>query len=586
MPTHTMKPSVVGLDEVINSQAAIPKETLKGLTSERLLHGRKFDAHTFPRSFIEDARNRFCYMFPGLSKAKKGVLVYNDENKQLLIDLGNAMADPAKINDNTRDSNIPAGYTYLGQFIDHDITFDPFSNINKIQNPEKTVNLRTPSFELDSVYGLGPVLNPYLYDSTSPGGAKLLLGTNTLPGKGGPTDDNLSPAQMIELKHWDVPRIATKTAIIGDPRNDENLFVSQLHHAFLRFHNKIVDKLEKDLDSKEQLFPQAKRIAIEHYQWIVLNDFLRTIAGPDVVDDVLLNKPKFFPVGPFAMPVEFSVGAYRFGHSMVRDTYHFNSNFINQGFENAFRFVRSGAPVPSTWVVDFNMFFKTGKDIIASGSNPVQSLFNMAKNIDTAIALPLEGLPSETSGSLMAVLAARNLVRGLAFRLPSGQAIASKMKIPPLKPEQLLANTTVNEVEILHRFKDRLLNNTPLWYYILKEAEILNAGQQLGPVGGRIIVETFYRILKDDKDSILNKTFTPTLPHKFDFGSKLIAGKSSSQVSKQFERPADDAVTSIVLGKKFNPSEKIKMSKKLKPVRNFTMVDLLNFAHVLEADPE
>jgi hypothetical protein len=495
------------------------------------------------------------------------------------------MADPSKVDD-TSDSNIPAGYTYLGQFLDHDITFDPFSNINKIQNPGKTINLRTPSFELDSLYGLGPVLNPYLYDSTSPGGAKLLLGHNTPSGAGGPTDNDLSSPQMIQLKRWDVPRVSTKTAIIGDPRNDENLIVSQLHHAFLRFHNKIVDKLVAEAAPKEELFLKAKRIAIQHYQWVVLNDFLKTIAGPSIVDDVVLNGLKFFTQKTFAMPVEFSIGAYRFGHSMVRDTYHFNLNFINSDFHHAFTFVRSNAPVPSNWIVDFNMLFKTGKEVSVQGSSPGQILFNMAKKIDSAIALRLEKLPGELEGSLMAVLAARNLVRGLAFRLPSGQAIAAKMGTPALTTEQLLSNASTNEKEILHRFNDRLLVNTPLWYYILKEAEILNAGQQLGPIGGRIIVETFYRILKDDKDSILNKRFTPTLPHKFNFDAKPIAGPSLSQGNNKFERPADNEVASTVLGKEFIPSKKVKMSKKSTPVKNFTIVDLLHFADVLEADPE
>jgi Animal haem peroxidase len=119
----------------------------------------------------------------------------------------------------------------------------------------------------------------------------------------------------------DVPRNSQRTALLGDPRNDENLVVSQLQRALLGFHNRVLDDVRDDLGptvTAQELFAEAQRTVRWHYQWLVIHEFLVTTVGADVVDDVLAHGPAHFRWRnhPYT-PVAFSVAANRFGHSQV-----------------------------------------------------------------------------------------------------------------------------------------------------------------------------------------------------------------------------------------------------------------------------
>jgi hypothetical protein len=500
------------LPEEIRRSIEALKPTLKRL------HGSKFSLAYFPGIVLRSpCADKFGYM-SAISTRSSTKLPFDARSRTLLTRLGELMADAGR--ETSPDSPIPAGFTYVGQFVDHDITLDVSSSLDVETDANTIHNMRSPSLDLDSVYGRGPAMDPFLYafpTSGNPTAIKLQLGTNLPSGDGGPGGSG-GFGGMVAQTDFDVPRMntAAKTAIIGDPRNDENLIVVQFHHAMLRFHNAIVDKLVADGFTGD-IFVEAKRIATHHYQWAVVNDFLERICGKPAVSAAQTSVTA--AVGSaFRMPVEFAVAAYRFGHSQIRDTYWLNFNFVNATLGEVFAFNRNpNLPVRSNWVVDFNAFFDT------SVSVPVN---NKARKIDSVLANGLESLPGFSG--MMALLAARNLLRGLALGLPSGQGMAQQFGITPMTTAQLVSGLPTDEVAILRSENGLLLQKTPLWYYVLREAAVLANGDRLGPVGARIVAETFIRILKRDADSYLRAStpFSPTLPGriagKFTFADIMI----------------------------------------------------------------
>lgn len=225
--------------------------------------------------------------------------------------------------------------------------------------------------------------------------------------------------------------------------------------------------------------------------------------------------------------------AGRFVHSQVRERYWLNFIFINQPMVDVFNFIRKpNLPVRSNWVIDFNAFFDTGVLV------PVN---NRARKFDTVLAHALESLPG--FAGLLAVLAKRNLRRGAAMGLPSGQGMATQFGVPALTPAQLTQGLPANEVAVLTAAANLLLGKTPLWYYVLREAAVLHAGNQLGPVGGRIVAETFVRMLKRDAGSFMNVAgFVPSLPSAvagdFSFADLVnFAGVTQPNFHAAWQRP-------------------------------------------------
>lgn len=400
---------------------------------------------------------------------------------------------------------IPAGYTYLGQFVDHDITFDKTEGFPlDVLEPELIRQARTPSLDLDSLYGMGPELQPELYEEgVPPDQARFRLG----------------PTRSVKVGETQLPSLALdlprqgKIAVIGDPRNDENVAVAQLHRAFLQFHNRVLDEVLAGRIAASiagSPFAQARQIVRWHYQWVVLRDLLEhRLVKPDFLQSVLRNGRRFFrweahPTNRPFMPIEFSVAAYRVGHSMVRQSYHFNRVF-NFADENPatlhlmFRTThREDAPIPTSWVIDWGRFFKLD-------SQPP----NPSRKLDTRITRPLRLLPDFTGGQDgPQSLAKRNLLRGSRLGLPSGQAVADRLGIPPLTPAQLSTGKTGDAAATAG-----LVEETPLWFYILKEAEMLEAGVHLGPVGSTLLAEVFVGLLEGDPESFLHADprWTPTL---------------------------------------------------------------------------
>jgi hypothetical protein len=527
----------------------------------------------FARDKPVDLR-RFDFLFLNLQDDDKNLLPVSRETRDALVDLGEAMAEPfvepSEVGgpndpfdrDPERDAKFSAAFTYFGQFVDHDITLD--QNAQPGSTPpiqpdleplllevirEETKNMRTGVLELDSVYGRPAPKDPQdtrkmligkvakLEDPPFPEEKPLLRPPETGPKKADENDLPREPRNEGDFLH-------DRAALIGDPRNDENTIIAQLHVAFLRAHNRLVDEA-----APPNRFRKAKRRLRRHYQYIVLHDFLKQIADPVIVNDTIERNRVYDPdEDEFFMPLEFAVAAFRFGHSMVRAAYDFNLNFNKSDqprtrpatLDFLFTFTAlSGqlgeelglqAPntdtLPENWIIEWENFFDPQG----------RASLSKARKIDTQLVEPLQHLQTmkgEEEGEgdperLAAKLAVRNLLRGYQMRMPTGQAVARALRkklkgvrdIPVLTPEQLEKNAKrVNDkqAQVLKselpggtKFSER----TPLWYYILAEAAILRKGQSLGPVGSTIVAEVLVGLVRRSPDSILDPEvdWQPNLP--------------------------------------------------------------------------
>jgi hypothetical protein len=434
---------------------------------------------------------RFGRMFPLLPPAP--------EHPRALID--KLLVVMKGISSTGQNETIPAGYTYVGQFVDHDVTFDPNSRLAAASDPGTLVNFRTPRLDLDSVYGSGPADQPYLYDWGDPEpGARLLIGRSPGPTEGSTIDD--------------LPRNRQGRALIGDPRNDVHLIIAQLHLLFIRFHNAVVERVRSEMGlSGPELFLEANRLVRWHYQWLVTHDYLRHVVGKALAKSILrtdLGWPvvdrRFFHFDrePY-IPVEFSVAAFRFGHSMVRESYRVNDEEALSVIDltdirnvKIVPFLESADPdkhlaglrfLPPNLRILWKHFFPLTGDPVPKPS----------MKIDSSIAVRLSTLPAEFDPDR--VLPLRNLLRGQALGLPAGLAVARTMGAQELTGEQLLPADETHNLEPAER--TALLDATPLWYYILREASELANGERLGPVGGRIVAEVLVGLVEGDPQSYL-----------------------------------------------------------------------------------
>lgn len=476
----------------------------------------------------------FDYLFPQLKNDPAAHLPVAAATVDALNALGDAMVESSP-GGAAGNSTIPPVYTYWGQFIDHDLTAntDRNSEISDITKADlapldpgfvvaNLKNLRQPTVNLDSVYGDGPALNgnptqaESFYD-----GVRFKVGTVATNPNNPPIDGDFVPP--VEDLRRDLPR-EDKIAQIADARNDENLIVAQLHAAFLRFHNAVVDWLKaNDYDfgsngeSEARLFARAQQLTRWHHQWLVVNDYLKTVTMAGIPDKILLGGPKFYkPSGAPFMPLEFSVAAYRFGHTMVRAVYDYNRNFGKPGvvlpaadFNLLFAFTGKGFPAPffgATEVLPFNWIIEWDRFIDKGSSDPN----HFARKIDTLLAPPLADLVKEGNDTsdplirkILKGLARRNLLRGYLLSIPTGQSVAAAMGVVPLTTAELIQGNSVAMNQILT--DNGLLERTPLWYYILKEAEVRANGNSLGEVGSRIVCETIIGQLLNDPESYLTE---------------------------------------------------------------------------------
>jgi hypothetical protein len=490
-------------------------------------HGSGVRGATLPRNslFFE---GRFGRLFRTLPPGDYG----DDDDASIaaLTLLGAKMvsvpdsADPKDGPDN-EESGIPAVYTYFGQFIDHDLTFDPASFLQKQNDPDALLDYRTPAFDLDNVYGRGPDDQPYLYED----GRLFILGEPLTGAAANPNAKDLPRSQPSGPSN-------PARAIIGDPRNDENVIVSQLQGLFHRFHNHVAT------NHPGWTFEQVQREVRFHYQWVILHDFLPTLISHAALSVVWphgtpLHKPVLtyfhWRDAPY-MPLEFSAAAYRFGHSMVRPGYRLSETVppLSIFATDPLKALTGFRKFPPNWAFDWNLFaYLEPRD----KSNATRT--QLAYKIDTSIVNPLGSLPLAVAGNLPLSLAARNLLRGWRMRLPTGQSVARAMGLHPLADaEILIGKFTGDAADILGPITTvagpAFADNCPLWTYVLAETvevpvtlattggDITIKSRKLGPVGGRIVAETFAGLMIGDSKSYLaqDPLWQPSLAVNGKFG--------------------------------------------------------------------
>jgi len=427
--------------------------------------------------------DRFGRLFQHLAPA------YSEPSVLRAIGAKNGPMDGKSKNDRT--DTVPVGMVFFGQFVDHDITLDASTTFDSVvDNPGEVANVRTPTLDLDCIYGLGPEAQPYMYVQGGVfGGAKLLTGA-----------DN---AGQTGLNASDLLRSSNGRAIIGDPRNDENRIISQIQLAIIRFHNHLCDTLhaEDGLEGHE-LYRHAREQTTWHYQWAVVNDFLTAMCGKPVVDKILgCGREHYCGHVPY-IPVEFSVAAYRFGHSMIPMKLQVQKGQSGLELFGTILGVGFDALTDPKGVVDWHELLFT----------PENRQVERAQKLDTKLAgdllaLPFIAPPAENS------LATRNLLRGNTFLLPGGEKVAEAIGCDA---------ATIKKVQkkVAKLNADLPANGIPLWLYLLAEAEVIgraesdgstNEGEALGPVGATIVAETIIGLLELDNHSYLgaNRNWSP-----------------------------------------------------------------------------
>jgi hypothetical protein len=391
-----------------------------------------------------------------------------------------------------------AGYTYFGQFVGHDLTHDTTPLAGPYLDPLKTRNHHTPYLDLEQIYAGGPAHSPQLFEG-QPGAETFKLGRTA--GRGYLRDLAVEKGELI----------------VADARNTDNLIVRQLHTVFLKFHNEAVKQLTSepstitgfDRANSETVFAQAQRLVRWHYQWIACHDYLPRILHSNFWRS--RSSPVgegSFPQNSFSIPLEFSHAAYRFGHSMVRNAYGLNCRKKRVELPELMKLGREPSPYPDDYLIEWGRFFD---GLPASGPVAASSF------IDTSMIGPLHSLSphivqlcsrSEPKGEPLS-LPTRTLLRGARAKLPSGQEVAiSLLKEKLIRPEELLTAdqiTSDTSDESGTRLREVGLElNTPLFYYLLKEADILSGGRTLGPIGSVIVARVIRGAVESDPDGYIS----------------------------------------------------------------------------------
>src|SRR2546423_1500732 len=475
---------------LVKSQAKPVGYSFHRLAMSAPLEGIAAQPATCSHARMIEARAQGCYS--RLFGKPAEPITPDDEFK--LVELGTAM----RYGEEREGTLTPrVGYTYFGQFVGHDLTHDATPLAGLYAEPEKTPNFRTATFDLDHVYAGGPKGSPYLYEGEED--AETFKIGATVP-SGYRRDLPIGHGHLL-------------IGDLQDTRNVDNLLLRQLHVLFLKFHNEGIRQLQTNPAMKSvadslgegPVFEKARRLVCWHYQWIIRHDYLPRILHNDVWQSQQRRTP-LARGNAFSVPIEFALAAFRFGHSMVRNAYRLNCRHKRVLIGELMELGQKAEPILDDDLVEWGTFF----DGLPTSGPPASSSF-----IDTSVSLAMHGLSAGTirlanklEGIDPSNLPVRTLLRGARARLPSGQeaaeALMAEAKITAgdcLCSSQLAADTCNNSGSVLSR--NGLEGNTPLFYYVLKEAELKGAGLSLVPVGSHIVSHVIQRGLETDANGYM-----------------------------------------------------------------------------------
>ena len=447
------------------------------------------------KPFRESPANRYCRLF-----APSHLPTDVDRYCDALTALGSAMIDDgSRVSDERPEILVDCGYTYFGQFLAHDLTKDA-STVDEAwrKEPQELENLQTPKLDLDALYGGGPNISPELYEDD---GARLKVGSSN-----------------HGRKRFDICVGAQGERILADDRSAENLILRQMTAVFARLHNFAVEQFRETISDPTKLFERARLQTQWQFQWLVVKDYLPTLLNLDVYKRVFVDGRATIGWDNFSIPIEFSAAAMRFGHAMVRPNYLFS--FGNDMLlPSVFGRTPDRGALPDGMEINWGFFFQ--------GGGPASSV--TTRPIDTRLSKPLHALPGNLIGvrevgcphmriaKNPAQLAVRTLLRGAGLRLASGQAVAQAFDEPVLTERELSQNADGQDTEQGRILREAdLLQATPLWYYVLKESELLENGNRVGPVGSYLIAETIRAALLCDPCSYLNQPEPENFPPIWD----------------------------------------------------------------------
>jgi hypothetical protein len=542
---------------------------------------RIFDWNGSDGAVKSPGAQRFGKMFPKLPSFRFSAQAAAD----LVASMEDKSTDPVGVDEGTAEDNpnLPSVYTYLGQFLDHDLDFDTTPQPSAPVNPNTVVNHESFLWDLSDVFGGGPNSDPQLYaaDHTH----LLIQGAVQTPKPNGETVVKNGNHNGV----LDLPRAFNGSAIIADPRDDENQILSQIDTAFISFYN--------DFVNKGMSYAQARGLTENYYQEIVLTDVLPHYVGQAAIDRYLrvrqvsghtvysVYTPNY-PVGDYT-PIEFSVGAYRFGHALVRQVYHINdilpdTTDIDDNVTifdlNAFQrgdLTGGGqlpGPIPSstacgitqpvaaqaicglnnpaghqiTWryfvpalsaeqVADGLPIDMASTSCAGATSGPGSpgtrgcgdTGINFARKTQTSIAPALFNLPASAIAGCND--AASPVCNGSGNLMSRDFARGEEYGLPSGQSIARAMGCPVIPASSINPTHDSVFDKgTPLLYYVLAEAQ--RAHRTLGCVGAGIVTQIFLRVLWNTPNSILRRPFTPSPsliqidPHKklFSFGDLLV----------------------------------------------------------------